>query len=336
MSVATLLSDALVMMQVRHPVRQGRAVLIAGPTASGKSALAVALSRRCGGNVINADSMQVYADLAVLTARPRPEDTDHVPHRLFGTLDAAEHGSAAAWHDQAMAEVKAAWRLDRVPVIVGGTGLYFRSLLEGLAPVPEIPPDVRAQVRAETKAFGPKTMHSELSRRDPEMAARLSPADSQRVARALEVVRATGRSLRAFQRDTVPGGLAEADAAGRVVKAVLDLPRDNLYRRCDARFEAMLSGGAIDEVARLAARRLDPNLPAMKALGVPALIGYLNGEIDRETAVAEAKRQTRRYAKRQLTWLKTQFSHWPRLDATDPGTALAWLKRRLAKIEETA
>jgi len=306
-----------------------RAVLIAGPTASGKSDLALALAKRRNGVIVNADSMQIYADLAVLTARPGAAAEAEVEHRLFGVRDGAHPCSAADWRDLAMREIEAIWAAGRLPVLVGGTGLYFKALLEGLAPVPAIPSDVREGVRGELAERGPEVLHDELARGDGETAERLTRTDSQRIARAVEVLRATGRPLSAYQRETVPGGLAEADAQGRLVKAVLDLPRETLYRRAGERFEAMLAQGAIDEAARLAERGLDPDLPAMKALGVPALLGYLRGERSYEAAVEEAKRQTRRYVKRQQTWMATQFPGWLRLDGTEPEDALAELEGAL-------
>lgn len=308
---------------------ESRAVLIAGPTASGKSALAIALAQRRHGVVINADSMQLYEDLAILTARPSEREQRGVPHRLFGVRDAARPCSAAAWEAMATAEIEAAWAKDRLPILVGGTGLYFRALLEGLADIPAIPPFVREQTRRERLEAGAGALHRRLAALDPGMAARLEPGDGQRIARALEVIRTTGRSLAAYQAERRPGGLAEAERAGRIVKAVLEMPRETLARRAERRFEAMLEGGALEEVARLAARRLDPELPAMKALGVPALMRYLGGEISQPEATAEAVRQTRRYIKRQQTWMATQFPDWRRLDATDPDKALATLERAL-------
>jgi len=302
------------------------AVLLAGPTACGKSALAVALARRHEGVVINADSMQIYHDLAILSARPTDEEQNGVPHRLFGVRDAAHPCSAADWRDLAMAEIEKARRADRLPILVGGTGLYFKSLLSGLAPVPDIPADIRGRVRAQLAADGAAAIRDALRREDPKMAAQLRPADGQRMARALEVIRATGRSLADFQADTRPGGLADAEAKGRLVKRVADLPRPTLYARCDARFDAMMAAGALDEVRALAARDLDPDLPAMKALGVPPLLACLRGETDLAAAIDDAKRDTRRYAKRQSTWMRTQFADWPRLDMSRPDAARAELE----------
>ena len=302
------------------------AILIAGPTASGKSALALALARHHNGVIINTDSMQIYKDLAVLSARPRKDEQAAIPHRLYGVLDGRELCSAARWHTLAMDAIDRAYAEGHLPILVGGTGLYFRTLLEGLAPVPAIDGEIRSRIRKNMAESGPQAMHRILSQHDPVMAARLAPADSQRIARALEVIMTTGRSLADYQKEKLPGGLAEADRAGRVVKVVLDLPRDALYARCDARFLQMMAQGALAEVERLVARNLDPDLPVMKALGVPALTRYLSGALTEDEAVKEAQQQTRNYAKRQMTWVRTQFMDWTRLDALDMNAASAMLK----------
>ncbi|WP_374764877.1 tRNA (adenosine(37)-N6)-dimethylallyltransferase MiaA [Yunchengibacter salinarum] len=294
-----------------------RALLIAGPTASGKSALALALAETVPATIINADSMQVYRDLRLLTARPDAAEEARAPHRLFGEWDGARACSVAEWAaaaEAAMAESVAAGRL---PVLVGGTGLYFTALLDGLAPVPDIPDPVRADVRAEMAERGPEALHVDLKRLDPALAARLAPGDSQRIARGLEVVRATGRCLSDWQRETVPGPLAAADQAGRVGKYVITWPRDQLYARIEQRFDAMMASGVLDEVAALRARGLDPNLPVMRSLGVPPLLRLLEGTLDEDDAVRLAKQQTRQFAKRQLTWLRNRFGHWGRLDAQE-------------------
>lgn len=292
-----------------------RVILIAGPTASGKSALALRLAEDLGGVVINADSMQVYAGLRVLTARPSAADEARAPHRLYGTVADDVAYSAADWAAAAMAEIEAAHDAGKVPILVGGTGMYFKVLLGGIAEIPEIPEDIRARVRAKVAAEGSAAAHAELAPLDPAAAARLSPGDSQRVSRALEVVLATGRPITDWQADTKPGPLAPPDAAGLVEKIVLDWPREELYARCDLRFELMLEEGALAEVEALMARNLDPTLPVMKALGVPTLAAYLDGEVDLEAAKAESQMQTRRFAKRQLTWFRNQFGDWPRWSA---------------------
>jgi tRNA dimethylallyltransferase len=279
--------------------------LIAGPTASGKSALALALARSANGTVINADASQVYADLAILSARPSPEEMAAAPHRLFGHIDGAEACSAARWAADARREIADAHAAGRLPILVGGTGLYLRTLLDGIAPVPEIDPDIRATVRALPVAEA----HAALSREDPEAAARLNPADTTRVARALEVVRSTGTTLAVWQQRKT-GGIGERIALRPLV---LLPPRDWLVARCDLRFGAMIESGAIEEVERLLARNLPPDLPVMRAIGVPEIMAWTGGEIDRDTMVARGRIATRQYAKRQYTWFANQPpAHWPR------------------------
>ncbi len=289
--------------------------LIAGPTASGKSDLAVRLAlalqahgRR--GVVINADSAQVYADLALLSARPSAEDMQGVEHRLFGTWDGGEACSAADWAAAARLEIEAAHTAGAVPILVGGTGLYIRTLLEGIAPVPEIDAKVRAAVRALPLAEA----YAALRREDPERAEALSPADSARVTRALEVVRSTGRSLKAWQAERT-GGIGDRVS---LHPAILLPDRQMLYERCDRRFARMLELGAVAEVKALLARNLDPAMPVMRAIGVPEIASHLRGEYPLEEAQKRGAQATRNYAKRQFTWLRHQFPiDWPRL-ATEP------------------
>jgi len=276
-------------------------LLIAGPTASGKSRLAVAVAEEFRGTLINADSMQVYRDLAVLTARPGPADLARVPHRLFGGLDASELCSAARWLDLAETEIAAAARDGRLPVLVGGTGLYLKALLKGLAPVPQIPAEVRRAARALHKEIGGEKFHAALTERDPAGAARLNPGDSQRLIRAYEVVVATGRSLTDWQREQ-----ARTTRAGAAAIVLLP-PRKDLYSAIDARFAAMAGAGALEEVRALLARCLAPDLPALKAVGLRELAAYLRGEVTIEAAVKAAQQASRRYAKRQMTWLRTQL-----------------------------
>lgn len=284
--------------------------LIAGPTASGKSALALALAERLPSVIVNADSAQVYADLAVLSARPDAAETARAPHRLFGHVDGAEACSAARWAAEARAAIAEAWRDERVPILVGGTGLYLRTLLDGIAPVPEIDPAVRRAVRALPVAEA----HRALAAEDPAAAARLAAADTSRVARALEVVRSTGRTLADWQSERV-GGIGDAI---RLVPTLLLPPRDWLFECCDRRFEAMMAGGAVEEVERLRARRLDPALPVMRAIGVREIAGWLDGTHDRAAAIATAQAATRRYAKRQYTWFNHQPpAEWPRAAQAD-------------------
>jgi tRNA dimethylallyltransferase len=287
-------------------VSQPDAILIAGPTASGKSALALALAERLGGTVINADSMQVYRDLHIITARPAPAEDARAPHLLYGHVDAAENYSVGRWCHDASAALAQAGDAGRVPIVTGGTGLYFKALTQGLAAVPPIPAGIRASVRGRLTAEGIAPLHAELAQRDPVTAARLMPGDRARITRALEVVLATGRSLTDWHRDGMPPVLD----ARRAVKVFLAPERAELYRRIDARFEAMLEHGALDEVRALAARGLDPSLPAMKAHGVPWLIRHLAGELTLADAAEGGKRDTRRYTKRQGTWFRHQLPDW--------------------------
>ncbi len=282
-------------------------VVIAGPTASGKSALALELAARRGGIVINADASQVYADLRVLSARPSPQEEAQAPHQLYGVVDGSVACSTAMWAGMAKQAIREAHESGTIPVLVGGTGMYIRTLLEGIAPVPEIAEDVRAEVRALVDPY------PALAVEDPVMAARLRPSDRQRVARALEVKRATGRSLAEWQSGNEGGIADEVDLQAHVV----EIDRELLYARCDARFDAMLAQGALDEVAALRERDLQPDLPVMKALGVPSLLRHLAGKVTLDEAAEIAKRDTRRYAKRQLTWFRNQAADWKRITSGD-------------------
>ena len=274
----------------RHDVNSlqenDKPVLIAGPTASGKSALALALAEATGGVIINADSMQVYRDLRVLTARPTLDEEARAPHRLYGTVDAAVNFSAGAWVAEA-AKCSRKRAQNRLPIFAGGSGLYFKALTRGLSAVPPIPPDVRERVRARLEQDGVEALHAALMQHDPAGAERLKPRDRVRIARALEVVEATGGSLTDWHRDGLPPLLAP----GQFTAVFLEPDRDQLYARIDARFDAMLRAGALDEVAALAARHLDPLLPSMKAHGVPALIRHLNGDITLEEAAVNPPRR---------------------------------------------
>lgn len=285
------------------PRNDCEAVLIAGPTASGKSALALALAQAAGGVIINTDSMQVYRDLRILTARPTSEEEARVPHRLYGHVDAAVNFSAGAWVADAAGTLAAVRAQGLRPIFVGGTGLYFKALTRGLSAVPTIPAEIRSAVRARLARDGVEALHGELVRRDPASAERLNPRDRTRIARALEVVEATGRSLLDWHRDGQPPLLSP----GTFRALFLAPERDALYARIDTRFGAMLETGALDEVAALAARRLDPLLPAMKAHGVPALIRHLNSEITLDEAAEIGRADTRHYAKRQFTWFRHQL-----------------------------
>jgi tRNA dimethylallyltransferase len=288
-----------------EPAISPTVMMIAGPTASGKSALAAAVAARWGGTVINADSMQVYRELSLLTARPGAAELAAAPHRLYGVLSGAEACSAWRWRAMAVAEVEAALAAGRLPILVGGTGLYLKVFEEGLNDIPEIPDALRATARAELKAMGREAFHARLAARDPVMGGRLRPGDSQRVLRAWEVLLATGRSLADWQATPA------TPAPYRFAKLCLLPPRQALYTACDRRLAAMVGaagdGGALAEVAALMALRLDPALPAMKAVGVPELAAHLAGEASLEEALARAQLATRRYVKRQVTWLKHQF-----------------------------
>jgi len=301
-----------------------KAVLIAGPTVSGKSALALNLAQKHGGMVINADSMQVYRDLRVLTARPTPEDEALAPHRLYGHVDAAVNFSAGSFVADAALALAEARAGGRTPIFVGGSGLYFKALTRGLSAVPPIPPDVRDSVRTRLERNGVEALHAELSRRDPVSAERLKPRDRTRIARALEVVEATGRALTDWHREGLPPILPQ----GEFVALFLAPEREQLYARIVGRFDAMLKAGALDEVAALAARNLDPLLPAMKAHGVPALIRHLKGETTLDEAAETGRADTRHYAKRQFTWFRHQL---PEFEWVQPEAAREWLEVALTK-----
>lgn len=278
-------------------------IFIAGPTASGKSALALATAEKFDGTIINADSMQVYRDLRIITARPNPAEEEHAPHRLFGHVDAAENYSVGRWCVDVAAVLAEQARTATLSIVVGGTGLYFNALTRGLAAVPPIPSEIREEVRARLASDGIAALHAELKWRDPASAARLMPGDRARISRALEVVLATGRSLQAWHEEGRPAGVDHVRAA----KVFLMPDRDELYRRIDVRFDAMIEAGAIEETRALAARDLAPDLPAMKAHGVPWLMRYLKGKITLAEAVKESKRDTRQYTKRQITWFRNQL-----------------------------
>jgi tRNA dimethylallyltransferase len=287
-----------------------RAVLIAGPTASGKSALALAIAQERRGTIINADSMQVYRDLRVLTARPTPEEERRVPHRLYGHVDAAETYSTGRWLADAERALQAVEEDGRLPIFVGGTGLYFKALTRGLSAMPPVPAEVRAEVRATAEGVASAELHAQLACRDPQTATLLRPSDRQRVIRALEIFAATSRPLAEWQRN--PG--VPLLPAEQTVGVFLSVERAALWRRIDARFDAMLGHGALEEVRGLVARNLDPTLPAMKAHGVPWLIRHLAGEISLEEAAAGGKADTRRYSKRQETWFRHQMKAFERLE----------------------
>ncbi len=288
-------------------------LMIAGPTASGKSELALQLAARFDGVVINGDSMQVYKEMRVLTARPSEAEEARAPHRLYGVLSVDDPCSAGRWVSLAQREIDAAIAQDKTPIIVGGTGLYFETLIEGIAPTPDILPDIRSAVRDRMDRLGAAAFHEELRLKDPNMADRLRPSDRQRVMRATEVFDATGLSLTDWQAKQPAGPPFEHPWLGLVV----EIAREELYERCDLRLDLMVENGALDEVRTLKSLGFDRNLPAMKALGVPDFLSYLDGEVDWELALKNAKTGTRRYAKRQMTWLKRKMIAWNRIDSKD-------------------
>jgi tRNA dimethylallyltransferase len=279
--------------------------LIAGPTASGKSALALRLAQESGGEIVNADSMQLYRDLRVLTARPSAEEEARAPHHLFGVVDAADGWSVGRWLEAAKAVLGG---LKGPAIVVGGTGLYFKALTEGLAEIPPVPADVRAAVEARFDTEGETAFRAALAKVDPASAQRIAPGDRQRLVRAMEVSEATGKALSDWQAET-SGSVGDWNAV------VLEPPRDVLYRRCDERLERMVQEGALEEVRALMARGLNPLLPAMKAVGVRELASHLAGETTLPQALEAAQRETRRYAKRQMTWFRNQTPGWPRVNA---------------------
>ncbi|MBN8982382.1 MAG: tRNA (adenosine(37)-N6)-dimethylallyltransferase MiaA [Rhizobiales bacterium] len=310
------MSDALTGSKIK-------AVLIAGPTASGKSALALALAEASRGTVINTDSMQVYRDLRIITARPTPDEETRVPHRLYGYCDAAVNCSAGAWIAEAANVLREAQSQQRLPIFTGGSGLYFKALTRGLSAVPPIPQNIRDGVRARLERDGVEALHAELARRDPDSAGKLKVRDRSRIARALEVIEATGRSLGDWHRDGLPPLLRPEEA----LAVFLNPDRGELYERIDARFSRMIEAGALDEVSALAARKLDPLLPAMKAHGVPALMHHLRGEMSLDEAIDIGRADTRHYAKRQFTWFRHQL---PEFEWVAPDKAAAWLSHALS------
>jgi tRNA dimethylallyltransferase len=276
-------------------------IVIAGPTASGKSALALELAAALRGTIINADSLQSYRDLHILSARPEEAAIAGVPHRLYGFLDAAERGSVGRWRALALGEIAAAHAAGRLPIVVGGTGLYIRALQHGLAAVPPIPAAIRAEAAELYRTLGGAGLRERLAALDPAGAARLPPGDRQRLTRAFEVVYTTGVPLSEWQARTATA------SPYRFASVLLAPPREALYAACDARFRAMIAHGGLDEAAALGSRGLDPTLPAMKAVGVPELLRHLRGESLFDEAIEEGQRATRRYAKRQMTWFRHQM-----------------------------
>ena len=288
--------------ELDHAVADGAFLMICGSTAAGKSALALALAEQCGGAIINADSMQLYADLRVLTARPDDSEEARALHRLYGVIDGAERASVASWLTMASREIETARQAGRLPILIGGTGLYFHAAMNGLAPVPDVPPEVHAACVVEYAERGGKDFRRELLELDPVLGSQLHDGDSQRLVRAMGVARASGRALSAWQSDPHEGAVA-----GRPVRISVMPPREYLHERINRRFSAMMDGGAKAEVTALAARQLDPSLPVMKAIGVREIMAFQAGDIDEDRAIELASRDSRRYAKRQMTWIRNNF-----------------------------
>jgi len=291
----------------------GPVVIVAGPTASGKSALALDVAEAFGGEIVNADSMQVYADLRILSARPGSADLARVPHHLYGVLDAADQGSAGWWLERAVETIEGIWSRAKLPVVCGGTGLYLKVLTEGIAPVPLVPDNLVAEARTLYERLGGEGFRRELTRLDAAAANRLNAADRQRLVRAYAVAAATGRTLDQWHGDQAPGPALQA----RFFAILLDPPRDTLYEAIEGRFRRMVAEGAVDEVRTLLSalqaravegRPLDPGLPVLKALGVPEIRRHLETGEDLETVVAAAEKATRNFAKRQVTWFRHQMS----------------------------
>jgi tRNA dimethylallyltransferase len=290
----------------------GRIWLIAGPTASGKSALALRLALEIGGEIVNADALQLYADLRILSARPSAEEQAKAPHHLFGTVDAADGWSVGRWLRAALPILDDIAARGRTAIVVGGTGLYFSALTQGLAEIPQVPAEVRREAQADYDMMGELSFRGRLGAHDPAAAIRIAPGDRQRLVRAWEVFAATDTPLSDWQQSGAP-----ALAAGSWRAVALEPPREALYARCDMRLEAMVAAGVLDEVCALQARNLDPTLPALKAVGMREFSAHLSGETSLKDAVAAAQRETRRYAKRQTTWMRGRMTEWPRLKEID-------------------
>ncbi len=297
-------------------------LIVAGPTASGKSALALRLARDWGGEIVNADALQVYADLAILTARPGPQALKDVPHHLYGVVDGAEAWSTGRWLRAARAVLADIHRRGRLAIVTGGTGLYLRALTEGLADIPPIPEAIRAAARGELDADGEVRVRARLAQFDPAAAQRIAAGDRQRLTRALEVWRATGRAWSDWLADGAAGL-----PAGSWSAVAIEPPRAELYAACDARAARMLDQGAAAEVSRLLARDLPPQSPILKAVGVRAISAHLAGALSLDEALDAMRRDTRHYAKRQLTWLRGQCPDWPRVSSPEAFTGASPLRR---------
>lgn len=294
---------------------QPKIILVAGPTASGKSAFALDLARQKNGVIINADALQIYAGFPLLSAQPSKADLPAAPHKLYGVIDAAEKSSAGIWRGLAIQAINDVVHKGQTPILVGGTGLYFRALLGGLADIPPIPDDVRKKVIDLYDQWGEEKFRAELLKLDPETSARLAPNDRQRSIRAYEVVLHTGKPL-GFWHKKQDSGFRIQDSKNSLESRIQNSeshlllpPRDTLYAACDKRFLQMINQGAVEEVKNMLARKLDPSLPAMKTLGVREITDYLHGIITLDEAIAKAQQATRNYAKRQLTWFRNQWKY---------------------------
>lgn len=294
-------------------------ILIAGPTASGKSRLALETARQVGGVVVNADAIQVYSELRVLTSRPSDAETEEVPHRLYGHVRAAERYSVGRWLGDVEAVMAEARAKGLRPIVTGGTGLYFRALTQGLASVPEVPATIRTAWRERAATLETPDLHALLAERSPSEGERVQPSDRSRILRALEVLDATGRPLPEWQAEAAASALVNPASAVRIV---LNPSRADLYDRINRRFLLMLKRGALEEARRIAALKLDPELPAMKSIGLTAMLSHLRGEVELDEAIARAQTETRNYAKRQMTWFRNQMSDWPQLDLATAETVL--------------
>lgn len=292
-------------------------ILIAGATASGKSSLAVKMAAALNGAIINADSMQIYKDLSLLSARPKGQEYAGIDHHLYGFLGAGQSYSVAQWHDAACQKIEGILREGKTPILVGGTGLYFKALLKGLNEIPEIDPEIRANVRALLGEKGAPFLHEILSHEDPQMATKLNPADGQRIARALEVIRSTGLSLAHWHANPKAGCLQKYEDGDALFKMVVERPRAITYERINSRLVEMVGEGALDEVRLLKNMNLAPDSLVLKALGVASFMAYLEGEKTLDAAISEAQTLTRRYAKRQMTWLRNQFPNWQKVSPDD-------------------
>ncbi len=289
------------------------AILIHGPTASGKTDLAIQVAKRLDAEVVNADSMQVYSDLRIISARPTQEEMNGIPHHMFGHIGADQRYSTGQWLEEARICLRDIERRGKRVVLVGGTGLYLLALTQGLSDIPPVPDDIRADVRAIAEAEGADGLRARLAPHDPETAQRLGTGDRQRLSRALEVFLSTGKAITAFQNSRQPPVLRPDEWIG----CALTPPRARLYQKIDRRFEGMLMQGAMEEARTILERNLDPDLPAMKACGVPWMLAFLRGEMSAEQAAENAKRDSRRYAKRQFTWIGRQFPFWPRIPSVE-------------------